>query len=477
MTSTSAVRPPAIQFAGRRWSSEEVGARAAAWAAHLTGALGPRPPLVATPLVNHPDSVALFFALCAGPAAALILSADPRSWATSPRIPAGTPLVLTPGQRDLAGPASAAGLAPVVLPDPAPAAATPRFAFPALVFLTSGTTGLPKPVVKTGEAFLHSARATAAMQEVPRGAGIIGALPLSVNYGFISTLVLATAVEGTLGLLERFDHRAALALFASRAYHYFSCTPFMADVLSRCPLPGPPPPAPPAVMSSAGQLPPAVFRAFVARFGVRPRVTYGSTEGNLVCALAPGDPEQLESVGRPAPGIEVRIGDDPRHPLPAGSTGRIWYSSPWYMRGYGFPGALEPREEVDGWFPTSDLGVLDGAGFLTLLGRSDECFKTAAGHLVNPAQVALTLRAHPAVLDVAVVPLATPAGTAVGVLVETEDELDAAALWTHAATCLPASAQPEAIAPVPVLPRFATGKIDRGACMALLREQTSLGAR
>jgi O-succinylbenzoic acid--CoA ligase len=142
------------------------------------------------------------------------------------------------------------------------------------------------------------------------------------------------------------------------------------------------------------------------------------------------------------------------------------------MEGYGFPGALEPREEIDGWFPTSDLGVLDAAGFLTLLGRSDDCFKTQAGHLVNPAEVAIALRSHRAVVDVAVVPVNGSTGTAIGVLVEADGELDPASLRSHAAQCLPSSSQPQVIVAIPALPRTANGKIDRDACTKLLQERS-----
>ncbi len=468
---TRPLAPPAVLFKGRTWSSGEMAAMAAGWRAYLVRALVPPPPLVAIPLANRPDSVALFLALTAGSAVAMVLSEDPRTWRTSPPIPAHTPLVLTPEQGQLAGPAQACGFRPVIMPKGGATADGQDlsiFTLPALIFASSGTTGLPKPAYKATAGMFRSAAATAELQGVPRGAGIIAALPLSTNYGFLSGLALATAVGGRLALLERFDHRIVLSHFGSREFHFFSATPLMADILSRCPLDGPPPPPPAAVISSAGHLPPAVFRAFKKRFGEGPRGTYGSTEGNLVCAVRPGDPEQPDRVGRPAPGVAVRIGDDPRRPASTGTSGRVWYSSPWYMEGYGFPGALEPREEIEGWYPTTDLGVLDATGALTLLGRSDDCFKTQAGYLVNPAEVAMALRRHPVVVDVAVVPLHASRGAVIGALVVSEGALDPASLRSHAARVLPASHQPQVIRETSALPRMTSGKIDRTACIELL---------
>lgn len=66
------------------------------------------------------------------------------------------------------------------------------------------------------------------------------------------------------------------------------------------------------------------------------------------------------------------------------------------MEGYGFPPRLEPREGRDGWWPTEDVGVLDQAGCLMLVGRLDDCFKSSSGHLVNPAEVTRVLTSHPA---------------------------------------------------------------------------------
>ena len=468
---------PAMLFKGRRRSSRETEAIVAGWRAHLSRAIGDTVPLVAIPLANRPDSLALFLALTAGTAAAMVLSEDPRSWATAPAIPAGTPLVLTPEQRALAGAAEACGLQPEIVPKSdttmPPSSPPPLFTLPHLVFTSSGTTGLPKPACKATAKMLRSARATAELQRVPRGGGIIGALPPHTSYGFLSGLALATLMGGTLALLERFDHRAVLAHFASRDFHFFSATPLMLDLLGRCPLEGAAPPAPAAIISSAGHLSPSAFRAFKKRFGVAPRSTYGSTEGNLVCAVRPGDPENPDSVGRPAPNIEVRIGDDPRRPQPSGRSGRVWYASPWYMEGYGFPGALEPREDIDGWYPTNDLGVLDSIGALTLLGRRDECFKTRSGYLVNPAEITMALSRHPAVVDGAVVPLDRAAGRVIGALVVVGGPLDPADLKSHIARVLPVARRPTVIRIVGELPRLPGGKIDRSACVRLLEQPVS----
>jgi F420-dependent oxidoreductase-like protein len=64
-----------------------------------------------------------------------------------------------------------------------------------------------------------------------------------------------------------------------------------------------------------------------------------------------------------APHVKIRIGDDPSAPDPPGRLGRVWFTSSWYMEGYGFPPDLAPREHRHGWWPTHDVGSLDEAGY------------------------------------------------------------------------------------------------------------------
>ena len=244
----------------------------------------------------------------------------------------------------------------------------------------------------------------------------------------------------------------------------------MADLLTRVPLSGARPPVPAICHISAGKLGTRVFDAFAKRFGVKLRPNYGQTENGFITVdLAPDADIRPECVGRAAPGIEVRIGDDPRQPDPPGRLGRVWYRSPWYMEGYGYPPDLAPREGRDGWWPTADVGVLDEAGYLTLAGRADDCFKTASGHLVNPGEIVQALTSHPGVRDAVILPVESPTGLVVGALVESDGVLDPEDLRTTAARRLPPWLHPRVLVVTDRLPRLAGGKADRSACQALLK--------
>ena len=469
----SAFSPPPIAFRDRLWPSDEVAAIAAGWLDALRDSVPQTAGLTAMLMSNHPHAVALFFALSTLSLPVVVYPADPRGWPSGPPLPAGTPVFVPPPLGDLAQAGAAAGLHMVRLPDPAPAARAGRparyLSCPGFVNFTSGSTGLPKPVYITTESFLVQTAAVVEAGGLAPGDPVVGSLQLSTHYGLGQALILSTVLGSPLGLVERFDHRSVLRLLAAAPYAYWAATPLMADLLARAPLPGPCPAAPPVCHISAGRLAERTFRAFAERFGVRLRPSYGQTENGFITVdTAPADAIRPDRVGRPAPGIEVRIGDDPLDPLPPGQLGRVWYRSPWYMQGYGFPPALQPREGRAGFWPTADVGFLDDAGYLALAGRADDCFKTGQGYLVNPSQVAHALAGHPGVIEVVVLPVQGPEGPVVGAAVESEAAIDPDELRSAAARALPPWLHPRIVVVTRQLPRLAGGKADRRAVQRLL---------
>ena len=467
--------PPPVFFGGRLWPSDELSAMAAGWLETLHATIPPEAELTALPLANHPEAIALFFALSSFPLPVVVLPADPRGWRTSPPLTPATPIFLPPSLAALAGAGDGPGLRTITLPaGGSPVGATPPIRFlatPGMVNFTSGSTGLPKPVfIRTRSFELQTAAIVSACQLAP-GAPVAGSLPLAMHYGLGQALLLAAFLRSTLGLVERFEPRPFLRLLESHACAYWAGTPLMADMLARAPWSGPRPAVPPICHISAGRLSARVFQAFRARFGVTLRPNYGQTENGFITVdTGPEDEIRPGSVGRPAPGIDVRIGDDPRDPLPSGRLGRVWFKSPWYMDGYGFPPRLATRDGRDGWWPTQDLGSLDETSRLTLAGRADDCFKTSGGYLVNPGEIVDALMSHPDVADLVVLPVPSPLGVLVGALVESARRLDPDEVRVAAARALPPWLSPQVVAVTTRLPRLANGKPDRSACLVLLRE-------
>ena len=469
---TERLVPPSVVFHGRTWTSDELSAIAGAWCDHVRAELRRPTRLIAVPMVNHPHGVALFLALSSLSASLIVLPPESRGWRSAPAIPAGTPLVLLPSLRHLAPEADRLNLRTVALPEPDVTRARGGeplaiLSCPGLVLFTSGSTGPPKPVFRTVPKLLAAVAARLGALRVPSGAGIIGSLPLHRGQGLNATIFPATLLGSPLALLERPDHRALLELFASAEYHYWSASGAMVDALTRCSLPRP---CRAPVVCLSPSMPERVWRAFRERFGVPLRGNYGITESGHVTVDA-SSPEEVrsETVGRPMPGVEVRVGDDPAAPLPPGGTGRIWIKSPWYMEGYGFPPSLEPGRDRGGWRESADLGQLDEAGYLTLRGRVDDCVVTGGGYLVNLAQVAEALASCAEVTEAAVLSLDSRTGPVIAALIESAVPLDPETLRQHASRLLPPWSHPRVLRFTRELPRLPGGKIDRQACLGLLR--------
>jgi acyl-coenzyme A synthetase/AMP-(fatty) acid ligase len=280
---------------------------------------------------------------------------------------------------------------------------------------------------------------------------------------------LPAYLGGHVGLLERFDHRSLLNLFAQGEYDYWPGTALMADLLVRAPLHRGSPRAPAICHITSGHVAEAVYHQFLARFGVPIRQSYGRTECSFITSdTSPAAELQLETVGFPSPGVEIRCGETPETVVPPGQPGRVWIRCPWHSEGYGYPPSVLRITQLDGWSGTEDVGTLTPEGRLILLGRLDDCFKTSGGYLVSPAQVANALRAHPGVLDSVVVPVPLGGGAVMGVLVAARDGIGVTEIREIAGRTLPAWLQPAIVAVRREIPALITGKHDRAAVIHLL---------
>jgi long-chain acyl-CoA synthetase len=141
------------------------------------------------------------------------------------------------------------------------------------------------------------------------------------------------------------------------------------------------------VSSAAAPLPPDVG-AFFSGLGMKILDIYGMTE--TTGAFTTNTPEafKLGTVGRPYPGMEVRIADD----------GEILVRGPLTTPGYlNRPDLTADLIDADGWLHTGDIGRLDEDGFLSVVDRKKELIITAGGENIAPAAIESLLVAHPLV--------------------------------------------------------------------------------
>jgi long-chain acyl-CoA synthetase len=132
---------------------------------------------------------------------------------------------------------------------------------------------------------------------------------------------------------------------------------------------------------------------FFRGIGVTILEGYGLTE--TTAAGTVNTPAQLKigTVGRPSPGVTVRIADD----------GEILMSGEHVYRGYWHNPEATKEAKGDGWFHSGDIGEIDEQGFVRITGRKKELIVTAGGKNVAPAVLEDRLRAHPLISQCMVV--------------------------------------------------------------------------
>jgi acyl-CoA synthetase (AMP-forming)/AMP-acid ligase II len=331
----------------------------------------------------------------------------------------------------------------------------------ALLKFSSGSTAEPKGIA------LSSANVIAEVENVTRTLGlgdgdrILAAVPLFHSYGFDLGVLPTLYAGSTLALEDAFVPRRTLAALSDPRISVFLGVPaqyraFLATRAESLPdLSGVR-----WLLSCTAPLAPAVVTAFCDRFGVPICQHYGSSETGAVTTHVPSEVQRRpESVGRAMTGVQVTVADPDGSALPPGAEGEVVVESGAVARGYVLGAPLGASPFRAGSFWTSDLGVMDADGFLTVLGRRDALINVG-GLKVSPAEVAATLEAHPAVREAGVVGVPDGHGDEVPyAVVALSGSADERELIAHCRASLAEYKVPRRIEIRDELPRTAAGKV------------------
>jgi len=217
-------------------------------------------------------------------------------------------------------------------------------------------------------------------------------------------------------------------------------------------------------VSGAAPLTSEVFEAFTAAAGQPLWEGYGMTEASpVIASTVVSGQARAGSVGRPLPGVQIRLCDELGHEVEDGDLGEIWVKGENLFVGYWPDGADGPDEE--GWWPTGDLGFLDPDGQLRLVDRRNDLI-IVSGFNVYPREVEEVLVKVPGIREVAVMgePHESTGETVKALVVVRPDaDLDADAVRSAAREKLARFKCPTIVEFVPALPHSGTGKVSKGA--------------
>jgi acyl-CoA synthetase (AMP-forming)/AMP-acid ligase II len=356
------------------------------------------------------------------------------------------------------------------LPDPAPAPAplAPDPERPVAIVFTSGTTGVPKGALFRSRQLEAVTRIDlGAIAEEWGGGGPLLASTQFSHIGVMTKLPWYLRTQSCIVALERWQADDVLRTIARHRIGSIGGVAPQIALLLRSPL------VDELDLSCVSSLivggamsPPALVREARERFRAPYSIRYSSTESGgvgLATSFEADDDEALHSIGRPRPGVEVRITDD----------GELCIrSSAQFSEYWRDPAATAATIDDERWVHTGDLATIEDDGLVRINGRAKEIY-IRGGYNVAPAEVESVLGEHPSVAQVAVAARPDDVMGEVGVaFVVARDGVPAPTLdelRAHGAERLAPWKLPEAVLVVDELPLTPMQKLDRTALARLAR--------
>jgi acyl-CoA synthetase (AMP-forming)/AMP-acid ligase II len=353
-------------------------------------------------------------------------------------------------------------------PGPAPAPLAPDPDRPVVIVFTSGTTGLPKGA-------LFRSRQLEAITRIDLGPAADewgGGSPLlaSTQFAHIGVMTKLPWYLRTASRIVALERWQADDVLRAVAHHRMSTiggvapqialllrSPLVDELDLSCVT---------ALVVGGAMSPPALVREARARFAAPYSIRYSSTESGgvgLGTALDADDDEALNSIGRPRPGVEVRVSEQ----------GELCLRSPAQLSEYWRdPAATTATIDDEGWVHTGDLARIEDDGLVRIRGRLKEMY-IRGGYNVAPAEVEAVLGDHPGVAQVAITARPDEVMGEVGVAFvvprDAGEPPSLESLRRHAGDRLATWKLPEAIVVVDELPLTAMQKLDRTALARLAR--------
>ena len=270
-----------------------------------------------------------------------------------------------------------------------------------VILLTSGTTGTPKGARHSGggpEVLAAILKRTPWRAEEP----VVIVAPMFHAWGF-AQLAFAASLACPIVTRRKFDPEATLELVDRHRATGLIVVPVMFDRIMELPE---------DVRSrysgrslrfaaaSGSRMRPDVVTAFMDQFGDVIYNNYNATEAGMIATATPADLRAApDTAGKPAEGTDIRILGPDFEELPTGQTGTIYVRNSTQFDGYTSGTTKDFHQD---YMSSGDVGYLDEAGRLFVVGRDDEMI-VSGGENVYPIEVEKTLAAHTDVAEASVI--------------------------------------------------------------------------
>lgn len=330
------------------------------------------------------------------------------------------------------------------------------------ILYTSGTTGLPKGVVNSHNAYMAAGRATVRALGITKDDRILVFLPLFHVNPQMYAVMSALTTGAVLILLPKFS---AASFFDDAVRFGATGFTFVGTVLS--------------ILASrhegerrdhrmrfcfGGGAPNPTWQAVEQRFGVKVHEAYGMTEVGGWSTANTVEASRFGSCGRPRADLEVRVVDADDQILPPGQLGEIVVrprEPDTILTGY----YKKPEQMLDAcrnlWFHSGDLGSFDDDGFLFYRGRMKELIRRS-GEMISPVEIETVLRRMGEVADCAVVAVPDAVtGDEIKAVIVCTGEIAPTAVQAFLAERLARFLLPRYIEFAPAIPKTETEKVQR----------------
>jgi acetyl-CoA synthetase len=345
---------------------------------------------------------------------------------------------------------------------PAPAAPRTAASDPAFLLFTSGTEGAPKGALHTRSYVEANRLQTERWMGVQPGDRVWCTAAAGWSKSLRNVWLAAELADAETVVHEgRFDADERLDLIERLSPQVLCMSPTEYRLCGRASgFGGRPLPSVREAVAAGEALDAATVERWREAYGIRLRDGYGQTETGAVAGVQVGAAAPAGSMGRPLPGVRVRVD--------AGELCVRAASLPTLFTGYWRDARATAERLRDGWWHTGDLVREDDDGLLWYQGRRDDVI-SSSGYRIGPGEVEAAVGSHPAVLECAAIGVPDPdRGQIVHVDVALRPGVAATAkladeLRAHARSTTAPYKQPRSLRFVASLPHTATGKVRRSA--------------